>query len=188
MTASHEPFKTKPKMPLTLDGWSASPQSPTRTTVEEVNIHRQHRSLNAPPPSPSSGSSRPHRTQSSSALLYRPLRVPAVVREDDAFSSPVGSPRRTWASTTITRPAESAERTAEEIDSHWWTEEIHKRREIRRRWREAEDENIVVIGNRVDTNHPNYVTAYNMLTGLRVAVAFILLNRIDIRCLGLVPR
>src|SRR5579871_1059074 len=109
MTASHEPFKTKPKMPLTLDGRPTSPQSPTRTTVDDVNIHRQHRSINAPPP-PTSGSSRPHRTQSSSALFYRPLRVPSVVREDDALSSPViGSPRRPWASTAITRPGESAD-------------------------------------------------------------------------------
>jgi 1-phosphatidylinositol-4-phosphate 5-kinase len=67
------------------------------------------------------------------------------------------------------KPRGSAERLAEE-DASWWTEEIHKRREIRRRWKEVEDENTVVIGNKVDTNHPNYVTAYNMLTGLRVAV------------------
>jgi 1-phosphatidylinositol-4-phosphate 5-kinase len=37
--------------------------------------------------------------------------------------------------------------------------------------REVEVENIVIIGNKVDSNHPNYVTAYNMLTGLRVAVS-----------------
>jgi len=29
----------------------------------------------------------------------------------------------------------------------------------------------VIIGNKVDANHPNFVTAYNMLTGLRVAVS-----------------
>jgi 1-phosphatidylinositol-4-phosphate 5-kinase len=36
--------------------------------------------------------------------------------------------------------------------------------------REVEVENTVIIGNKVDSNHPNYITAYNMLTGLRVAV------------------
>jgi DNA-binding helix-hairpin-helix protein with protein kinase domain len=69
----------------------------------------------------------------------------------------------------VTKPRGSTERLADE-DASWWTEEIHKRREIRRRWKEVEDENTVIIGNKVDTNHPNYVTAYNMLTGLRVAV------------------
>ena len=70
------------------------------------------------------------------------------------------------------------ERVAEE-DASWWSEEIHKRREIRRRWKEVEDENIVVIGSKVDTNHPNYVTAYNMLTGLRVAVRLCSFYRVD---------
>ena len=51
-----------------------------------------------------------------------------------------------------------------------WTEEIRKKRESKRRWKEAEDEDRVIIGNKVDSSHPNYITAYNMLTGLRVAV------------------
>jgi len=51
-----------------------------------------------------------------------------------------------------------------------YTEEIRKKRESKRRWKEAEDEDRVIMGNKVDANHPNYVTAYNMLTGLRVAV------------------
>ena len=51
-----------------------------------------------------------------------------------------------------------------------YAEEIRKKRESKRRWREAEDEDRVIMGNKVDMNHPNYITAYNMLTGLRVAV------------------
>jgi 1-phosphatidylinositol-4-phosphate 5-kinase len=51
-----------------------------------------------------------------------------------------------------------------------YSEEIRKKRESKRRWREAEDEDRVIMGNKVDMNHPNYITAYNMLTGLRVAV------------------
>lgn len=53
-----------------------------------------------------------------------------------------------------------------------YAEEIRKKRESKRRWKEAEDEDKVIIGNKVDANHPNYITAYNMLTGLRVAVLF----------------
>ena len=51
-----------------------------------------------------------------------------------------------------------------------YAEEIRKKRESKRRWKEAEDEDRVIMGNKVDANHPNYITAYNMLTGLRVAV------------------
>ena len=53
-----------------------------------------------------------------------------------------------------------------------YAEEIRKKRESKRRWKEAEDEDRVIMGNKVDANHPNYITAYNMLTGLRVAVHF----------------
>lgn len=55
-------------------------------------------------------------------------------------------------------------------DAQRWAEEIRKKRESKRRWKEAEDGDRVIIGNKVDANHPNYITAYNMLTGLRVAV------------------
>lgn len=51
-----------------------------------------------------------------------------------------------------------------------YAEEIRKKRESKRRWKEAEDDDRVIIGNKVDANHPNYISAYNMLTGLRVAV------------------
>jgi hypothetical protein len=36
----------------------------------------------------------------------------------------------------------------------------------------------VIIGNKVDANHPNYITAYNMLTGLRVAVGSVFMRLI----------
>jgi len=65
--------------------------------------------------------------------------------------------------------AESMEQAEEEAQR--WVEEIRKKRESKRRWKEAEDEDRVIIGNKVDANHPNFVTAYNMLTGLRVAVS-----------------
>ena len=55
-------------------------------------------------------------------------------------------------------------------DAQRWAEEIRKKRESKRRWKEAEDEDRVIVGNKVDASHPNYITAYNMLTGLRVAV------------------
>ena len=171
MPASHEavvfPSSTKP-MPLILDG-STSPS--LNIASRDGDFHSPH-SLNVSP----SSLSRPHRTQSTSAMAHLPLRVPLTVPEIESSgqevtpTSPVTSPRRPRASTGVSRTGISTEQRPAEEDASWWTEEIHKRREIRRRWKEAEDENTVIIGNKVDTNHPNYVTAYNMLTGLRVAV------------------
>jgi len=176
MNASHEASSPKP-MPFINDVPSSQtipdgePHPPTPLTV-----------LPSPP--------RTHRTQSTTALIHHPLRLPPTVPEDrtlTAVQESSASPRRARASTGVTKPRGSMERLAEE-DASWWTEEIHKRREIRRRWKEVEDENTVVIGNKVDTNHPNYVTAYNMLTGLRVAVSSFREQGVDDRCRELVQK
>lgn len=175
MTASHEAIKQK-SMPLILDTSPTTHHSVTYNT-EEGDAYPPQSSLNVASPL---NSTRPQRTQSTIAILHHPLRLAPTVPEDGAVSSGVdhnvGVSPRPRASTGITKPRTSAERVAERIaeeDASWWTEEIHKRREIRRKWKEVEDENTVVIGSKVDTNHPNYVTAYNMLTGLRVAVSLV---------------
>ncbi|KAI5302820.1 Phosphatidylinositol-4-phosphate 5-kinase, partial [Ascosphaera pollenicola] len=41
----------------------------------------------------------------------------------------------------------------------------------RRRRREEEDDDKVMVGTKVDQNHQNFVTAYNMLTGIRFTVS-----------------
>lgn len=51
-----------------------------------------------------------------------------------------------------------------------WAEAIRQRRASRRR-REDEDDERVIVGTKVDQNHVNYVTAYNMLTGIRFTVS-----------------
>jgi hypothetical protein len=158
MIASHEASPAKP-MPVIHDATSI-PATPDGDTQPPPPV-------NASPSPP-----RPNRSQSTTGSVHHPLRLPPTVPEDGTLSSVQESsatPRRARASTGVTKPRGSAERLTDE-DASWWTEEIHKRRDMRRRWKEVEDENTVVIGNKVDTNHPNYVTAYNMLTGLRVAV------------------
>jgi 1-phosphatidylinositol-4-phosphate 5-kinase len=153
-------------MPFIQDASSSLSRSPGQVPQDgDLGSSRSVPTSSSPP--------RSHRTQSMTANLH-PLRLPPTVPEDSndqdtSHSAPNESPRRQRASTGVTKSRASAERLAEE-EASWWTEEIHKRREIRRRWKEVEDENTVVLGNKVDTNHPNYVTAYNMLTGLRVAV------------------
>jgi 1-phosphatidylinositol-4-phosphate 5-kinase len=58
-------------------------------------------------------------------------------------------------------PDEDAARRAEAI----------KQKRASRRRREEEDDDRVIVGTKVDQNHVNYVTAYNMLTGIRFTVS-----------------
>ena len=54
-------------------------------------------------------------------------------------------------------------------DAARWAETIRQRRLSRRK--RVEDEDTVLVGTRVSEGHTNWVTAYNMLTGIRVAVS-----------------
>ena len=52
-----------------------------------------------------------------------------------------------------------------------WTETVRQKRASRRKRKEEEEEDRVVVGTKVDMNHVNWVTAYNMLTGIRFTVS-----------------
>jgi 1-phosphatidylinositol-4-phosphate 5-kinase len=52
-----------------------------------------------------------------------------------------------------------------------WAEHIRQKRASKRKRKEDEDEDRVVVGTKVDQNHVNWVTAYNMLTGIRFTVS-----------------
>src|SRR5579859_1697849 len=167
MPASHEAIATTPasvtsKMPFILDGSSMSPESSDPVSQDgdiQSSSHSNSHSYSHPHSLNISSSSppRPLRTQSATALLHLPARIQPAASETGGVSQTQeaalvnGSPRRPRASTGASKTRVSAERLTEE-DASWWTEEIHKRREIRRRWKEAEDENTVIIGNKVDTN------------------------------------
>ena len=56
-------------------------------------------------------------------------------------------------------------------DAARWTEAIRQKRASRRKRKEEEDDDRVVVGTKVDMNHVNWVTAYNMLTGIRFTVS-----------------
>lgn len=56
-------------------------------------------------------------------------------------------------------------------DASRWTEAMRQKRASRRRRKEEEDDDRVVVGTKVDQNHANWVTAYNMLTGIRFTVS-----------------
>ncbi|WEW57585.1 Phosphatidylinositol-4-phosphate 5-kinase [Emydomyces testavorans] len=52
-----------------------------------------------------------------------------------------------------------------------WTEAIKYKRASKRRRKDEEDDDRVIVGTKVDQNHVNWVTAYNMLTGIRFTVS-----------------
>ncbi|KAL2141092.1 hypothetical protein VTI28DRAFT_2890 [Corynascus sepedonium] len=56
-------------------------------------------------------------------------------------------------------------------DAMRWAEAYRQKRASKKRRREIEDDDRVLVGTKVDETHANWVTAYNMLTGIRVAVS-----------------
>ncbi|KAL2019936.1 hypothetical protein VTK56DRAFT_9028 [Thermocarpiscus australiensis] len=56
-------------------------------------------------------------------------------------------------------------------DAMRWAEAYRQKRASKRRRREVEDDDRVLVGTKVDESHANWVTAYNMLTGIRVSVS-----------------
>lgn len=60
---------------------------------------------------------------------------------------------------------------SQDEDAGRWAEAIRQKRASKRRRRDDEDDDRVVVGTKVDQNHVNYVTAYNMLTGIRFTVS-----------------
>ena len=56
-------------------------------------------------------------------------------------------------------------------DAARWTEIVKQKRASRRKRREEEDDDRVIVGKKVEEGHVNWVTAYNMLTGIRFTVS-----------------
>ncbi|KJK67703.1 Phosphatidylinositol-4-phosphate 5-Kinase [Aspergillus parasiticus SU-1] len=100
--------------------------------------------------------------------------------EDAAYSSgrlsPTGGARRT--SFSLGRRASKTNRSDTFLDeanpdedAARWAEAIKQRRASKRRRRDDDDDDRVIVGTKVDQNHVNWVTAYNMLTGIRFTVS-----------------
>lgn len=64
-----------------------------------------------------------------------------------------------------------ADEVAQDEDAARWTEAIRIKRASRRRRKEEDDDDRVIVGIKVDQHHVNWVTAYNMLTGIRFCVS-----------------
>lgn len=120
----------------------------------------------------------PNVTTPLTPAFWQPGGSSSPILERNSVNSRYSLRRRASTSPSVVRRnsrpynADPPEITPLDDEALRYAEEIRKKRESKRRWKEAEDEDRVIIGNKVDANHPNYITAYNMLTGLRVAVHF----------------
>lgn len=170
--------------------------SPSSASSPEVNIRTSnspHR-FSSPPiyhPSATPGSSSALQPPPGGGLKHRhTLEVPKLTpgrgsRDgiDAAFSSGRFSPttatpgaRRTSLSLARrnTRSLHSdlpRDEIIPDEDALRWAEAYRQKRASKRKKIEREDDDRVLVGTKVDENHANWVTAYNMLTGIRVSVS-----------------
>lgn len=153
---------------------TVSPAKPTRTMSHPVLPHLP---IQLPPTVPEENGISPE-TSPVSPLYRQPGGSSPVLERDSANSRYSMRPRASTTSVIRRHSQPSVPQVGDALDeeAQRWAEEIRKKRESKRRWKEAEDEDRVIIGNKVDANHPNYITAYNMLTGLRVAVGSVFMR------------
>ncbi|KAK2858539.1 hypothetical protein FQN49_004632 [Arthroderma sp. PD_2] len=114
----------------------------------------------------------------SSSRASRDLSVPVddSLLPIDRVSSPTSVIRRTSFSiprlTPRSNPSEThLDEALQDEGAARWTEAFKQRRASKRKRREEEDEDRVIVGTKVDMHHVNWVTAYNMLTGIRFTVS-----------------
>ncbi|KAF2443940.1 SAICAR synthase-like protein [Karstenula rhodostoma CBS 690.94] len=100
-----------------------------------------------------------------------------VVTASGRFS-PVNTPTRRRGSMSLARRATRSihsdmhlDEVPQDEDAARWAEHIRQKRASKRKRRDDDDDDRVVVGTKVDQNHVNWVTAYNMLTGIRFTVS-----------------
>jgi 1-phosphatidylinositol-4-phosphate 5-kinase len=100
-----------------------------------------------------------------------------VVTPSGRFS-PVNTPTRRRGSMSLARRATRSihsdmhlDEVPQDEDVARWAEHIRQKRASKRKRRDDDDDDRVVVGTKVDQNHVNWVTAYNMLTGIRFTVS-----------------
>ena len=99
-----------------------------------------------------------------------------VVSASGRFS-PTSASRRRGSMSLVRRTTRSInsdmhlDEVPQDEDAARWAEHIRQKRASKRKRREDEDDDRVVVGTKVDQNHVNWVTAYNMLTGIRFTVS-----------------
>lgn len=169
---------------------STSQQTQSSEGITNLQIPSQQQRVSSPAafnhsaPGPSQG---PYRLQQRHTLEVPKLST-ARARDgqnntDDVISasgrfSPTNTPQRRRGSMSLVRRTTRSihsdmppEEPAQDEDAARWAEHIRQKRASKRKRKEDEDEDRVVVGTKVDQNHVNWVTAYNMLTGIRFTVS-----------------
>ncbi|KAF7876729.1 hypothetical protein EAF04_001813 [Stromatinia cepivora] len=178
-----------PSTPVAATNSLPVPETPARST----NNSSPHRFSSPPayPPPPASPSQNSLQHPGSTQLKHRhTLEVPKVGPgrssrdgNDAVFTSGRFSP--TSVATGARRGSASINRrNTQSIHSNMpheevppdeealrWAEAVRQKRASKRRKKDEEDDDRVVVGTKVDQNHVNWVTAYNMLTGIRFTVS-----------------
>ncbi|CAB10125.1 Phosphatidylinositol 4-phosphate 5-kinase its3 [Schizosaccharomyces pombe] len=108
-------------------------------------------------------------TLSSSQKAKRPLKR-SYSEKNSSNAEPSGS-RSGDRGTNVSTSGSLLDGIPPDIGSASWAEAVKQKRVNMRRRREELDDECVLVGTRVSEGHENYVTAYNMLTGIRVGVS-----------------
>ena len=110
--------------------------------------------------------------------LSREYTAPDSAASDSVNGQFSPTTRRRRASLTLGRRATRSlhsdshlDEIPQDEDAARWAEAIRQKRASRRRKKEEEDDDRVVVGTKVDQHHVNWITAYNMLTGIRFTVS-----------------
>ncbi|EDU45863.1 phosphatidylinositol-4-phosphate 5-kinase 1 (PtdIns(4)P-5-kinase 1) [Pyrenophora tritici-repentis Pt-1C-BFP] len=169
---------------------SPSPMPQPDDGTSALQIPNQGQRVSSPPafnhnsPGPSQ---HPHRLQQRHTLEVPKVqtsraREPQQNNTDDVVTasgrfSPTTPHRRRGSMSLVRRTTRSIHSDMPPEDVHQddeaarWAEHIRQKRASKRKRKEDEDEDRVVVGTKVDQNHVNWVTAYNMLTGIRFTVS-----------------
>jgi len=179
--AEHTPIPTpssssprlSPRMsPPTTGAGSGSQLLPSPNLPQQPGSLRQRHTLQVPKPSQGSRTSTP---ASGSEVVVSGRFSPTL-------PTPTSTPTPRRHSITMgRRPTRSihSDNLMEEVppdeDAARWTEAIKAKRAVKGKSKKRKEEDIdddkVVVGTKVDHNHANWVTAYNMLTGIRFCVS-----------------
>jgi Phosphatidylinositol-4-phosphate 5-Kinase len=136
----------------------------------------------SPIPSPPLGAKLQHRN-TLEVPKATPSRGSRETARDEAVPSdrllpPPATPTRRRASLSLVRKVTRTghsdlhlEEAPQDDDADRWAEMIKQKRASKRRRKDDDDDDRVLMGTKVDQNHVNYVTAYNMLTGIRFTVS-----------------
>ncbi|KAK4612970.1 Phosphatidylinositol 4-phosphate 5-kinase its3 [Fulvia fulva] len=187
-SVSHSAVPMTPKSALPpLE--EASPQTGARTDLLKPPSAKPHRASSPPAFDPSAP--RPERLSQRHTLEVPRVDTSRNSKDsaelignslDGQISSTTGrfspnTPTRRRASLNLTRRHTRSvhsdlqlDEAAHDEDAQRWAEHIRAKRASKRQRTETDDDR-VVVGTKVDENHVNFATAYNMLTGIRFTVS-----------------